>query len=280
MSVCDPVNGMHHVFAGYLPGQIFLDRPRARFGGEPDIEDLENMEKRLRAHSDELAAVIVEPIVQGAGGMWFYHPEYLKRLRELCAELGILLIADEIATGFGRTGRLFACEWAGISPDILCLGKALTGGMMSFSAVLASGRVAEAISSPKDDSVPGVLLHGPTFMANPLACSVALQAIETLLAFPWQENAARIGQRLAEGLEPCRNLPGVEDVRALGAIGVVETKKPVDTERMQAFFVESGVWIRPFSRLVYLMPPLVAANDEIDALCAAIRKACERGLHL
>lgn len=280
MSVCDPVNGMHHVFAGYLPGQIFLDRPRARFGGEPDIEDLENMEKRLRAHSDELAAVIVEPIVQGAGGMWFYHPEYLKRLRELCAELGILLIADEIATGFGRTGRLFACEWAGISPDILCLGKALTGGMMSFSAVLASGRVAEAISSPKDDSVPGVLLHGPTFMANPLACSVALQAIETLLAFPWQENAARIGQRLAEGLEPCRNLPGVEDVRALGAIGVVETKKPVDTERMQAFFVESGVWIRPFSRLIYLMPPLVAANDEIDALCAAIRKACKRGLHL
>lgn len=279
MSVCDPVNGMHHIFGACLPGQLFLDRPGSPFGQKPDNASLEYMENVLREHAGELAAVIVEPIVQGAGGMWFYHPDYLVRLRELCDELEILLIADEIATGFGRTGKLFACEWAGIAPDIMCLGKALTGGMMTFSAVLASGRVARTISQPGNPGQPGILLHGPTFMANPLACAVALQAVETLLASPWQENVARIEKRLAAGLAECRGLPGVRDVRVLGAIGVVETEKPVDTEKLQKFFVDAGVWIRPFNRLIYVMPPFIASDDEIDRLTDAICMACKQNMH-
>lgn len=276
MSVCDPVTGMHGAFGPALPIRFFAPAPIIKPWEEWDRSDFEPLERIVTDHHKELAALIIEPMVQGAGGMRFYHPEYLREARKLCDRYGIYLIFDEIATGFWRTGRFFAWEHAGAEPDIMCIGKGLTAGYLTMSAVLTTADVADTISRGE----AGVMMHGPTFMANPLACSVALQAIETLLAFPWQENAARIGQRLAEGLEPCRNLPGVEDVRALGAIGVVETKKPVDTERMQAFFVESGVWIRPFSRLVYLMPPLVAANDEIDALCAAIRKACERGLHL
>lgn len=280
MSVCDPVNGMHSIFRSYLPSQLFLERPAAPFGGIPDKTALAAMEATLREHSGELAAVVVEPVAQGAGGMWFYHPSYLEMLRNICAELDIVFIADEIATGFGRTGKLFACEWAGISPDIMCLGKALTGGMMSFSAVLCKGRIAKAISNPADPGLPAMILHGPTFMANPLACAVALKAVESLLEFPWRENVLRLEKRLAAGLEPCRSLPGVADVRVLGAIGVVEMAQPVNTDKLQAFFVNEGVWIRPFNRLIYVMPPFTATNEEADELAAAICRACENRIHI
>lgn len=280
MSVCDPVTGMHRLFTGMLPRQVFLERPSCRFDQDFDPAGLAETEQTLRREAATLAAVIVEPVVQGAGGMWFYHPEYLRRLRALCDELGILLIADEIATGFGRTGRLFASEWAGISPDIMCLGKALTGGTMTLSAVLTSHRVADAISRPEAEGLPGAFMHGPTFMANPLACAVAGAAVDALLASPWREQVARLERRFAEGLEPCRNMPGVRDVRALGAIGVVETERPVDTEKMQEFFVRQGVWIRPFNRTVYVMPPFITPDAEADLLTRAVCLAFARGMHL
>lgn len=281
MSVCDPVNGMHHIFSHYLPGQIFLPRPHTPFGcAEAAPESLTAMEDIISSNSSEIAAVIVEPIVQGAGGMWFYHPEYLERLRAICSELDILLIADEIATGFGRTGKLFACEWAGISPDIMCLGKAITGGIMTFSAVLVNERIAERISQPVEFGQPGILLHGPTFMANPLACAVASRAIDSLLAYDWQTNVNRIEKRLKYGLAPCNKLCGVNDVRVLGAIGVIETVNPVDTEKLQKFFVEQGVWLRPFNRLIYVMPPFIANNNDTDKLASVICQACVKKLHL
>lgn len=281
MSVCDPVNGMHHVFSHYMPRQIFLPRPGTPFSGmEIDSESLTEMEGIIRSNSAEIAAVIVEPIVQGAGGMWFYHPAYLERLRSICSELDILLIADEIATGFGRTGKLFACEWSGISPDIMCLGKAITGGIMTFSAVLANERIAEAISRPVDSTQPGILLHGPTFMANPLACAVAAKAIDSLLAHDWQGNVKRIEKRLKHGLIPCSSFHGIKDVRVLGAIGVVETVTPVNTEKLQKFFVDQGVWLRPFNRLIYVMPPFTTTDEDIDKLACAICNACARNLHL
>ncbi len=280
MSVCDPVTGMHQMFSGILPRQLFLERPSCRFDQAFDPASFAETEQTLRREAATLAAVIVEPVVQGAGGMWFYHPDYLRRLRALCDELGILLIADEIATGFGRTGKLFASEWAEISPDIMCLGKALTGGTMTLSAVLASERVADAVSRPRARGIPGAFMHGPTFMANPLACAVAGAAVDALLASPWQENVARLERRLAEGLAPCRNIPGVRDVRALGAIGVVETERPVDTEKMQDFFVRQGVWIRPFNRTVYVMPPFITQNADVDLLTHAVRLAFAQGMHL
>lgn len=275
MSVCDPVNGMHSIFGAALPAQFFLDRPQTPFGAEIDPASLDAMEQDLRAHAHDLAAVIVEPIAQGAGGMWFYHPDYLRLLRRICSELDIILIADEIATGFGRTGKLFACEWAGIAPDILCTGKALTGGFMSFAAVLAAAKIAETISRPKPQGQPGILLHGPTFMANPLACAVALQAVNTLLESPWQENVNRIEKVLQRSLEPCRYLPGVRDVRVLGAIGVAEMKEKVNAGRLQAFFVEQGVWIRPFNNLIYIMPPFISSDAEVEKLATAVCAACE-----
>ena len=278
MSVCDPVTGMHSLFSGLLPVQLFAERPACRFDAPFDPSSVRPMRELLQRERESIAAVIVEPIVQGAGGMWFYHPEYLRELRLLCDELDILLIADEIATGFGRTGKLFASEWAEISPDILCLGKALTGGTMTLSATASSDRVAFGISSAASAG-GGAFMHGPTFMGNPLACAVACASVDLLLSSPWQERIRRIEQALSSGLAPCRELPDVADVRTLGAIGVVELHHPVNVERLQQCFLQQGVWIRPFNRTVYLMPPYVMKNEELGLLTSAVFHALSAGAH-
>jgi adenosylmethionine-8-amino-7-oxononanoate aminotransferase len=269
MAVCDPISGMHARFRGALIEQYFADRPRTRFGDTWDEHDADSAARALEKHGDEIAAVILEPVVQGAGGMWFYHPAYVGRMRELCDRHGVLLIADEIATGFGRTGRLFACEYAGISPDILCAGKALTGGCLTLAATLTTRSVAEAISAA------GPLMHGPTFMANPLACAAALASIDLLLGGSWQQRVGGIEAQLKEELEPCRALAGVADVRVLGAIGVVELHEPVDMHRLPAEFARRGVWIRPFGKLLYLMPPYIIGKDEISLLTGAVFEVLE-----
>ena len=268
MSVCDPVNGMHTLFTGILPRQIFMERPSCRFDAPFDAASTEALDRAFAAHAHELAAVILEPVVQGAGGMWFYHPDYLRHLASLCRRHDVLLIFDEIATGFGRTGRMFAAEWADVSPDILCLGKGLTGGSMTFSATACTRRVAEGICAGDH-----VFMHGPTFMANPLACAVARASVETLLDSDWRGAVARLEAVMREGLEPCRALPQVADVRVLGAIGVVEMRQPVDMAALQAFFVAQGVWIRPFGRLIYLMPPYMSPTEDVAHLCAVVRQA-------
>ncbi len=266
MSVCDPVTGMHSLFNSVLTRQFFVDRPRARFGEPCAQDDLDALEQVLQQHQAEIAAMILEPVVQGAGGMYFYSAQYLARARELCDRYQVLLIADEIATGFGRSGRLFACEHASISPDIMCIGKALTGGYLSLAAALANRDVSDVI----DSGNPGLFMHGPTFMANPLACAVADASIGLLLESDWQNRVGQIQQQLETGLSPCAGLPQVAEVRCLGAIGVVEMKQAVDMASITRQFVDAGVWVRPFGRLVYLMPAYVIDDARLQQLCAAV----------
>lgn len=266
MSVCDPITGMHHLFKDMLAAQFFIDQPRTRFGTPCSGDELQPLKRLLRKNANQIAALIVEPIVQGAGGMWFYSADYLKQARALCDEYNVLLICDEIATGFGRTGKLFACEHAAISPDILCLGKALTGGYVSLAATLMTKEVCQTI----DNNAPGMFMHGPTFMANPLACTVALSSIKLLLGSNWQENIQRLQRQLQQGLSPCRDFTHVADVRVLGGIGVVELTKSVDMKWIIPRFVAAGVWVRPFGKLVYVMPPYVMDDSDLSTLTKAI----------
>jgi len=272
MAVCDPVTGMHSLFGGVMTQHYFADAPQIRFNASWKEEDIASFKKLMREHHDEIAAVILEPIVQGAGGMWFYSTAYLKRVRELCNEYQVLLIADEIATGFGRAGRLFACEYADITPDIMCVGKALTGGYMTLAATLSTRDVSETIS----DNGNGVFMHGPTFMANPLACSVAIASVDLLLSEPWGERLRLIEEQMERQLAPCQLLPNVIDVRVLGAIGVVELEEPVNMHTIPQMFIDNGVWIRPFGRLVYMMPPYIIEEEDLSTLTKAVYEVLKK----
>ncbi len=265
MSVCDPVNGMHTMFSTVLPKQLFIDKPVVRFGENVEEKELEKLTSFFKSHHQIMAAVILEPIVQGAGGMWFYSADYLQHLRKLCDEYDVLLIADEIATGFGRTGKLFACEHANIVPDILCVGKALTGGYMTLAATLTADKVAAGICENGN-----VLMHGPTFMGNPLACAVANASLDLLLSNDWEQRILEIASLLKSELEVYRDNKSVKDVRVLGAIGVVETHDIIDVAKAQKIFVDNGVWIRPFGHLIYIMPPYVIDDNQLKSLCRAI----------
>jgi adenosylmethionine-8-amino-7-oxononanoate aminotransferase len=273
MAVCDPAGGMHSMFTGVLPEHVFAERPPDGFDAGLDETWAAHMSELVARHAHELAAVIVEPVVQGAGGMRFYAPECVALLRHLCDEHDLLLVLDEIATGFGRTGAMFACEHAGVAPDVMCVGKALTGGYLTLAATLCTRAVSEAVSSGEG----GGLMHGPTFMANPLACSVALASLDLLADGGWRERVAVIEDGLRIGLEPARELPGVADVRVLGAIGVVQLREEVDVAAVTAVAVEHGVWLRPFRDLIYTMPPYVIDEDDLETVTAAMVESARAG---
>lgn len=269
MSVCDPVNGMHQFFNGMLPPQLFAPLPEPKFGGQVDGRHVAELGSLIEAHHESLSAVIIEPVVQGAGGMRFYSPGYLSELRRLCDSYQVLFIADEIATGFGRSGELFAADYAPVSPDIMCVGKALTGGYLSMAATLCTSEVASGVSA----AGPGVLMHGPTFMGNPLAAAVANANLTLLADGSWREDVQRIQRRLAAGLAPIAGLDGVADVRVLGAIGVVETFDPIPVEAAQRTLIDHGVWLRPFGKLLYTMPPYITTDAEVDEITGAMCEA-------
>ena len=268
MSVCDPVNGMHQLFSGFITENYFADAPKIGFDETWHESELDSLKNQLADNHQHIAALILEPIVQGAGGMRFYHPEFLAGCRELCDQYDVLLIADEIATGFGRSGKLFACEHANISPDILCLGKALTGGYLTLAATLCTDTVANTIS----EGEAGVFMHGPTFMGNPLACAAANASLELLIENNWQSQVSDIESQLKAELLPLISSENVENVRVLGAIGVIEAKYPVNMAVIQKRFVELGVWVRPFGKLIYIMPPFVISPDELYKLTTAMAK--------
>ena len=272
MSVCDPVTGMHGLFAGVLPQQLFAPTPQPAFGDPFDPSHVVELERLAQDHAGEVAAIVLEPVVQGAGGMRFYSPEYLAEVRRICDETGALLILDEIATGFGRTGRFFGAEHAGVRPDVMCVGKAMTGGYLSMAATLCTDEVAAGVSAAES----GALMHGPTFMANPLGAAVSLASIRLLLGQDWQAEVTRIEGRLLEGLAPARGLPGVSDVRVLGAIGVIETDEALPMGALQDVFLSHGVWLRPFGRLVYAMPPYVTSDEQLDRLTGSMVDAVTR----